>query len=216
MKIVISLGGSLISLSDLEYLKKFAEFLNKHKDIDFYIVIGGGKTAREYINAARRLGAIEKYLDRVGIEVTRLNAMLLNVFFGKRIPHTIKEAGKLSTPVIMGGTTPGHSTDAVAALLSKEVKADMLIIATDVDGIYDKDPKKYKEAKMFEKLPIKKLKKMVGEGWKKAGENVVVDPIACDIIEKEKIKTIVINGKNLNQLENAIYGKLFKGTEIVV
>lgn len=216
MKIVISLGGSLISLSNLSYLKKFADFLNKHKSIDFYIVVGGGKVAREYINAARHLGASESYLDKIGIEATRLNAMLFNVFFRKSIPFTIKEAGKAATPVIMGGTMPGHSTDAVAASLAREVKADILIIATDVDGIYDKDPKMNKEAKMFEKLSIKNLKKMVGKGWEKAGKNVIVDPVACDIIEKEKIRTIVMNGKKLNQLENAIYGKPFKGTEIVI
>jgi len=215
MKIVISLGGSLLYPLDEEYIKKFVEFIRKHKH-DFYIVTGGGKIAREYIKMARKFGGKENYLDEIGIAVTRLNAMLLNTFFMKKIPHTIEEAAKMEPPVIMGGTTPGHSTDAVAAMLAAAMKADMLIIATDVDGIYDKDPKKYGDAKMIEKMPAAELRRLAGEGWKIAGQNVIVDAIAAKIIEEEKLRTIVLNGKKLEELENAIYGKPFRGTEIVV
>jgi len=116
----------------------------------------------------------------------------------------------------MGGTTPGHSTDAVAAMLAREVKAERLIIATDVDGIYDKDPKKYEDAKKLDRMSIKGLRKMAGEEWKKAGESAVIDSIACRIIEEEKIETFVVNGKRLDELENAIYGKKFNGTVVEV
>lgn len=215
MKIVISLGGSLLYPLNEEYIKNFANFIKNH-DEEFYIVTGGGKIARDYIRIARKLGGNEKYLDEIGIMVTRLNAMILNTFFNKKVPYKIEEASKMAPPVIMGGTMPGHSTDAVAAMLAKAVKADILIIATDVDGIYDKDPKKFRDARVFEKISIKKLMEMVGKGWEKAGENVIIDAIACKIIEEGKIKTIVLNGRDLNQLENAIYGKRFKGTEIVI
>ncbi len=215
MKVVISLGGSLISLEKPEFIEELAGFIKRvSKNIDLYIVVGGGKTARGYINTARKFCKDEAYLDKLGIMATRLNALLLNSFFKRKIPCTIETASKMAPPVIMGGTTPGHSTDAVAAMLAKQVKADLLIIATNVDGIYDKDPKKYRDAKKLDKIKIEDLKKIVGRKWR-AGENVVVDSIACRIIGKEKIKTVVLNGSNLQELENAIYGKKFNGTIVI-
>jgi len=217
MKVVISLGGSLISLNESDYIKEVANLIKKaSKDFDLYIVVGGGKLAREYIQIARKFCSDERYLDKLGIMATRLNAMLINSFFKKEIPESIEDAAKMAPPVIMGGTTPGHSTDAVAAMLAREVKAERLIIATDVDGIYDKDPKKYEDAKKLDRMSIKELRKMAGEEWKKAGESAVIDSIACRIIEEEKIETFVVNGKRLDELENAIYGKKFNGTVVEV
>lgn len=217
MKIVISLGGSLISLNNLDYIRDVATLIKKaSEDFDIYVVVGGGRLAREYIGAARRFCDDERYLDKLGILATRLNAMLLAAIFKKDVPETIEEAAKAALPVIMGGTTPGHSTDAVAAMLAKHVEASRLIIATDVDGIYDKDPKKFEDAKKFDEISIEELRKMAGEGWKKAGESAVVDAVACKIIEEVRIETMVVNGKNLEQLENAIYGRPFNGTVVVV
>lgn len=215
MKVVISLGGSVISLDKMEFLKEFAEFLRKLA-ADAYVVVGGGKLARDYINAARKFCKDERFLDEIGIAATRLNALLLASFFGKNIPYTIEEAAKLKPPVIMGGTTPGHSTDAVAAMLAKHIKADVLVIASNVDGIYDKDPRIYNDAKKYDRIKIGKLREIVGKEWKKAGKSMIIDAIACKIIEEEKIRTIVLNGRNLENLENAIYGKKFIGTEVDV
>ena len=51
----------------------------------------------------------------------------------------------------MGGTVPGHTTDAVAIALAKECGARNCIIATNVPHVYDKDPRKYDDAKpMFD------------------------------------------------------------------
>ena len=217
MKVVVSLGGSLISLDEPEYIKEVAELIKKiSEDVPLYVVVGGGKLARNYISTARKFCNDERYLDEIGILATRLNAMLINSFLRKKIPKTIEEASKMAPPVIMGGTTPGHSTDAVAAMLAKEIKATRLVIATDVDGIYDKDPKKYKDAKKLDKIHIKELRKLAGEEWKKAGESVIIDAIACKIIDEEKIETFVVNGKNLEELEKAIYGKKFNGTIVEI
>ncbi len=217
MKIVISLGGSLISINNLEYIRDVAGLIKKTSEkFDLYVVVGGGKLARDYIKAARRFCSDERYLDKLGILATRLNAMLLASIFKKDIPETVERAAQMESPVIMGGTTPGHSTDAVAAMLAKHVAANRLIIATDVDGIYDKDPKKYGDARKFDRIHIKELRRMAGEGWERAGESAVIDAIACKIIEDTGIETFVVNGKKLEQLENAIYGRKFNGTVVVV
>ena len=218
MKIVISLGGSIISPDDINFIK-IEEHLKKiSKEVDLYIVTGGGKIARKYIKAARKLGASEEFLDKIGIEATRLNALLISSFFYENvdIPFTIEDASKAKPPVVMGGTTPGHSTDAVGAMLAREIKADRFIIATDVDGIYDEDPKKNPNAKRYDSIPINKLRSMISDKWEKAGESFIIDGIACRIIDEAKIPTCVINGKNLESLENAIYGREFKGTRIEV
>ncbi|RLF63068.1 MAG: hypothetical protein DRN31_03180 [Thermoplasmata archaeon] len=129
---------------------------------------------------------------------------------------SIKELRKMSPPVVMGGTTPGHSTDAVGAMLASAVKADRFVIATDVDGIYDSDPKKNKDAKKFDSISIKELRRLSPDTWDKAGKSSAIDGIACRIIDENRISTYVVNGKDLESLENAIYGREFRGTIIEV
>jgi uridylate kinase len=116
--------------------------------------------------------------------------------------------------IVMGGTTPGHSTDMVGAELSEKTNADKFIIATNVDGIYDKDPNKYSDAKQIREISIKQLIQKYGISWEKAGSNVVIDGPALKIIEKAKIPTFIVNGKRLDQLEKAITNQSFDGTII--
>jgi len=226
MKIVISVGGSLLYKEDnfdYEYAKKFSKFIlelsKKHKII---LVTGGGKLARKYIELARKSNANEAICDLIGIEATRINAYLLSAIIGKKanfyIPKNfidaIKEFEKRNI-VVMGGTTPGHSTDAVAAILSEYVNADLFINATNVNGIYNKDPKKYKDAKMYKTLNIKKLIDMLKDYSLNAGKYELMDIVAAKIIQRSKIKRcIFLNGKNLKNFRNAINGKKFVGTTI--
>jgi uridylate kinase len=217
MKVVVALGGSVISPENSSFLKTVADLIARaEEEYDMYVVVGGGSTARKYIQAARPFSADERYLDGIGIAVTRLNARLFNVFFKNTVPETIDDALNLPTPVIMGGTVPGQSTDAVAAALAGRLRAERLVIATNVDGVYDRDPKHHADAKKLETVTIAALKKMAGGPWKNAGASTVVDSIACAIIEREKIPTIVVNGLQVEQLENAIYGKKVKGTVIAI
>ena len=184
-----------------------------------YLIVGGGRIARTYIEKGRKLNLDENTLDKLGIEITRVNAQLLAGVIGisnKNIPLTTDEAKKIDKPiVIMGGTVPGHSTDLVGAELAEKTDADKFIIATNVDGIYDKDPNKYRDAKKLNKVTINELIKKYGIDWSTAGSNVVVDGPALEIIKKAKITTFVLNGGRLNQLERAINNKSFDGTIIV-
>lgn len=150
MKIVIIIGGSvLMEDSNPKKFREYAKILRDlSKDHKIWIVIGGGKPAREYIALARSLGANEAQCDDIGIDVTRLNAKLLKIALGDsaypEIAKNFQEALKFSESkkiVIMGGTEPAHSTDAVGAILAEFVDADILINLTSVDGFYDKDPK---------------------------------------------------------------------------
>jgi len=219
--ITISLGGSVILSEDanLSYFKKLQETLKKiSQDYKIYIVIGGGKTARQYIKLGRTLNMTETQLDQIGIEITRVNAKLLTNIIkdsNKKIPHTTDDAKKIDKPiVILGGTTPGHSTDMVSAELAEKTKSTKLIIATNVDGVYDKDPNKYNDAKQIKEISIKKLIQEHGTDWDSAGKNVVIDGPALNIINRSEIPTFVFNGKQLDQLEKVINNKDFNGTKI--
>jgi len=221
--IVISIGGSVIlsKEADVSYLKELSNLLQKiTKNYQIFIIVGGGSVARRYIKLGRELDFDEETLDQIGIDITRVNARILaNIFkkSNKEIPKTTDEAKNIDKPiVVMGGTTPGHSTDMVGAELFEKVCADFFVIATNVDGIYDKDPNKYSDAKQLTEVSIDQLVEEHGTDWESAGKNVVIDGPALEIIKKANILTYVVNGKRLDQLEKALSGKSFDGTKIVV
>jgi len=221
--IVISIGGSVI-LSDeinITYFEKLNLMLkNLIKKYKIYIIIGGGKTSRTYINFGRKIGLKEEILDQFGIDITRINAKILSYIIensNTKIPKTTKDAKKIKKPItIMGGTTPGHSTDMVGAELAEKTKAIKYIIATNVDGVYDKDPNTYPDAKQIKEIKIDDLIEKFGTSWNQAGKNIVIDGPALKIIKKAKIPTLVLNGKKLAQLEKAINNQIFNGTIIKI
>jgi len=220
---VISIGGSVIlsKEADVLFLKRLSSILKKISEQDkIFIIVGGGNAARKYIKLGRELDFDEETLDQIGIDITRVNARILtNLLDGanKEIPHTTKEAINLDNPiVVMGGTTPGHSTDLVGAELAEKVDAKLFIIATNVDGVYDKDPNKYPDAKQLKQVSIDQLVSDLGTDWKSAGKNTVIDGPALKIIKDSKISTVVVNGKRLDQLEKVLTKKQFIGTKIII
>lgn len=220
MKIVISMGGSILYPVDLKFIGDLAESLRSIEH-GLYIITGGGKISREYIRKAREYGAKEDFLDEIGIHFTRINALFLIAALGKnvneKVPFTTGEAAVMEERiVVMGGTIPGHSTDTVGAELAKKVEAERLIIATDVDGVYLKDPKRDSSAKKLDRIAIDELLKLSGKEWKRAGGSYIIDGPACKIIKDGRIPTFVVNGKDLKALVDVINGKSFDGTIIEV
>jgi len=221
--IVISIGGSVILSreADALFLKNLSSLIKKiSKQNKIFIIVGGGNIARKYIKIGRELDFDENILDQLGIDITRVNANLLTNILeisNKKIPHSTDDAKNMKESIIvMGGTTPGHSTDMVGAELAEKINADLLVIATNVDGIYDKDPNQYSDAKKFDEISIDRLINNFGTDWKSAGKNMVIDGPALSIIKKAKLKTYVLNGKRLDQLECSLTNKNFDGTKIIV
>ncbi len=222
MKIVFALGGSVVvpDRVDEKYIKQFAKFaLNLAERHILAIVVGGGKTARRAIALARREGKNEVECDYEGIRASRYNASILSQAMGiePNIPERLIDAYKILKTegiVLMGGTEPGHSTDAVAALLAELIGADLIIKATDVDGIYDKDPQKHKDAKMLRELPIDELEGIVSGLSQAAGKYELFDMLAVKILRRSGIKCIVLNGRDLENMKKAIERKKFRGTVI--
>ena len=187
----------------------------------FLVVCGGGKIARYYITIGRSLGADESSLDELGIEVTRLNARLLITALGDKAYYkpaeSIDEARLASNSypiVVMGGTHPGQTTDAVAALAAEKIKAARLINATSVDGVYTEDPKTNPGARRIDRMTFKELLEKVVYSKMEAGSSFIFDPLGAKLIGRSRIQTAVVFGRDLEQLSNAIRGQPFKGTLI--
>lgn len=209
---VISLGGSLIVPDEIDvpFLKKFKKILEKRKD-SFYIVCGGGKTARKYIKAASNF---TKDTDHVGIKSTWVNAELVKTLFPKAHKEVLIKPKKIKERIaIHGGNKPNRSSDYEAVELGVFLKDSEVINLTNVDYVYDKNPKKYKNAKHFEKISWTDYKKICGNKWI-PGLSLPFDPIASRYAQKNNIKVVILNGKNLKNFENYLNGKKFKGTII--
>ncbi|RLI02802.1 UMP kinase [Candidatus Bathyarchaeota archaeon] len=222
-KIVISLGGSVFLENglDVEKIKDYGKAIDSIAEkYKVFVVVGGGKIARDYINAARLLGGDETTCDKIGIEVTRINALILALCIKKApkiVPKSFEEAYKLSNyhrVIVMGGTFPGHTTDATAALLAEYIGAKLLLNATAVDGIYTKDPKEHSDARKIDRISPKELLEIVIQSGAKAGSSGVLDVLSVKIIERSKIKTIVFLGTPEN-IKKAAEGKKI-GTVIEV
>ena len=221
-RIVIKLSGSLFGIDDPKILKDYAIFFIRISKICQPIIIaGGGKIARHYILHARSSGADESTLDELGIEVSRLNAkLLIYAIQDKAYPHpptNLKEvthAADSGLIVITGGLHPGQSTNATAALIAEKVRASVFLNATDVDGVYDSDPNKNKNAKKFKRIELKKLRNMLVHQESVAGSYDLMDIVALKVIERSKIKTRIIKA-DIKTLEKAIKGAP-EGTEIIL
>ena len=220
-RIVIKLSGRIFGMDNVKILKDYARFLVKiSKVCQPVIVAGGGHIARRYINYARSSGADESSLDELGIDISRLNAKLLIYALKHRAyPHPpttlqeIRNAVDSGAIVVTGGLHPGHSTNGTAALIAEKIKASVFLNATDVAGVYDLDPNKYKGAKMYRRIELKKLRNMLVRKESIAGGYDLMDILTLKIIERSKIKTRILKA-DIKTLEKAIKGGSV-GTEII-
>ncbi len=220
---VLSVGGSIIVPDeiDVKMLKSLrALLLPMLKRRKFALVIGGGKTARKYMNAAKEANPkISKDLrDGIGIKATHLNEMLLYAVFEKEADrHLLTSRPKkirTNKRLILGaGWDVGASTDYNAVQLAKILKAKTVINLTNVDYVYDKNPKKFKDAKPQPNLTWTQFKRIIGGKWT-PGANVPFDPIASKLAERLGLTVMVLDGRKLDNVRKCLQGKSFKGTII--
>ncbi len=221
-RIVIKLSGKVFAADNVKVLKDYAEFLVKMSKIcQPIIVAGGGHIARPSLSHARSSGADESTLDELGIEISRLNAKLLIYALKNNAyshpPTTLQEVRHAVDDgliVVTGGLHPGQSTNGTAALIAEKVQAEQFLNATDVNGVYDMDPNKFKKAKKFKQIDLKNLKKILIHEDSIAGGYDLMDILALKIIERSKIKTRIIKA-DLKIIEKAIKGGNV-GTEIIL
>ncbi|OYT62999.1 MAG: uridylate kinase [Thermofilum sp. ex4484_15] len=207
MKLVLKVGGHLISSEiktiDSAYLIGLSNVIRElSSEVEkLVVVVGGGKVAREYLKVLSRINENKSILDLMGIQVTRINALLLAYCLKGlapyEIPRNLEELSSLiakNTVVVMGGIQPGYSTTAVAALVAENLDADLLLLATDVEGVYDADPKVNPNAKMLSKVTIKELTHVL-RGYKSLpGTYKLLDLMTIEILRRSRIPTVIFKG----------------------
>lgn len=220
--VVLSIGGSVLAGEDLsaERFSRLTDRLDAHLDRPLGLVVGGGAAARRYIATGRELGLDESGLDELGITLTRANAWLLIAAFGERAypkpAEGFEEAALAlgSYPrVCMGGTHPGHTTDAVGAMLAERIRAERLVVVTNVDGVYTSDPAEDPKAERLDELTHGELVRLAGDA-REAGSTTIVDPLAAQILQRSSMPGAVVSGESLDDVVGAAAGIGFDGTRI--
>lgn len=227
-KIVMSVGGSLIVPNggiDTDFLSKLNSFvreqLAQNSQRQFFLVAGGGSTTRHYQKAAHDIIGNElkaEDLDWLGIHATRLNAHLLRTIFRDIAhPYILKHyeiIRKVDEPVVVAsGWKPGWSTDFCAVMTCEDYGIKTTINLSNIDKAYDKDPKKFSDAKQIDKISWEDFRKIVGDKWI-PGMNVPFDPIASKKAEELGLKIVILKGNNFENLEKYFRGEEFVGTVI--
>lgn len=222
---VISLGGSIIvpDQVDTKYLTKFRDFIldQLNKGWRFFIITGGGIQARNYIDAATAVmgDTITKDdQDWLGIHATRFNAHLVRTIFRDQAQPALiidPEVDEITDAkiVVVAGWKPGWSTDFVAAKVAQRIHAPFLFNLSNVKQVYTDDPNKNPDAQPIEKMTWKDFRDMVGDEWT-PGMNTPFDPIAAKLAQAEDQTVLVMDGKNLENVEKALNGEEFFGTII--
>lgn len=226
-KIVISLGGSLVVPNgiDVDFLSKFNQFIRnsikENPDRQFFIVVGGGTIARQYRDAGREVVGHELTpddLDWLGIHATRLNAQLIRTIFREIAhPYVLKHYEIIrkveENVVVASGWKPGWSTDFCATLVCEDYGVQTIINMSNIEAAYDKDPRKFADAKMIKKATWSEFRKIVGDEWT-PGMNAPFDPVAARHSEELGLTAIILRGTDFDNLQNYFDGKEFVGTVI--
>jgi uridylate kinase len=217
MRAVVKLGGALFKRDpDVDALRTMGKTLSGFvgEGNQLVAVAGGGQNARVYIEAARKLGADESTCDLLGIGLTRANAELLRLSLGgiavTKIPSLLTELTQSVAPgraVVLGGLQPGQSTNAVAALAAEITRADYLVNATDVSGVYTADPKKDPKAKLLRSVSVEKLLNWALAGDVYAGKYELLDPVALKIMQRSRIPTRFVSLEDPSNITSALRGR---------
>ena len=209
--LVISVGGSIVVPDEIDtaFLHSFRSLLLREvkKGRRFVLIVGGGKTARRYQSAIHAFPNVTKQdEDELGIATIYSNAHLLHLVF-KGYERSVIINPDLSS------WKSGASSDFRSVKIAKKYKAKTLINLTNTDGVYERDPRKYKEAKRFDTLSWKSFRALLPKKWR-PGLSLPFDPIAAREAERIGLEVFILNGKKIKEFEKAIAGKSFLGTTI--
>ena len=224
MKIAISLGGSLLTGKNkepqiqinTEKYTQYAETIKKlhNQGHTLMVVCGGGKPARYFINAAKKLDATPTIQDQLGVKSTHINALLFMAALGPIADQTrIYQRGSdlrhapTGKVLVGGGYKPGSSTDYRAVIFARHMQADLIINATDIDGVYTKNPKLHDDAEKLPALTCTTLEEIIKRNTRQApGEYGLFDLKAVRLAKKLDIPIIIIDGTDPEEIVRAVKG----------
>ncbi len=204
---------------DAQVLNRFAKEVEKahQTGVQIGIVIGGGNIFRGLSEKAKEMDRVQA--DYMGMLATIINSLALQDVLEKRNLHTrvmtaiemrevaepfirrraIRHLEKGRVIIFAGGTgNPYFTTDTAAVLRAIEIEADVIIKGTRVDGVYDKDPEKAKDAIKFDNISYMEV---VKRGLK------VMDTTAITLSMDNQLPIIVFNFNKENNLKCLVMGE---------
>lgn len=212
-----ALAGDKKTGLDYDVMTTYAEAVKKCVDagVEVAIVVGGGNFWR-----GRTSGAMDRTrADHIGMLATAMNALavadvLENVGVEARVQTAITMR-QVAEPYIRGkalrhfekgrvvifgcGTgNPFFSTDTAASLRAAEIEADIILKATMVDGVYDKDPHKFDDAKKYDSLTFAEV---LAKGLQ------VMDSTAAAMCKDNNIPILVFDLARPDNIYDACMGK---------
>lgn len=227
-KVVMSVGGSLIYPNggiDTKFLTNLNSFVREQLALNdkrqFFLITGGGAISRHYRDAGAEVIGHELTrddLDWLGIHATKMNAHLVRTIFRDIAhPFVIKHyeiIRKVEEPVVVAsGWKPGWSTDYCSVMICEDYGIKELVNLSNVDQVFDKDPRSHPEAKPMDKISWEEFRKMVGDEWS-PGMNSPFDPIASKKAHDLGIKVVILNGNNFDNVKKYFNKEPFVGTTI--
>jgi aspartokinase-like uncharacterized kinase len=215
---VIKVGGSLAE--DQERLRALCHKLGElAKKYALIVVPGGGKFAdavREYDRLFALSSDASHKMAILGMD--QFGLLLSNIMPNSRVFRQLKNAKELSGDKAVSIFLPSHlmfqenplanswdvTSDSIAAYVAGRVNAEKVVLATDVDGVFTSDPKKFSDAKLIEKLSAKELSKL--------NQRTSVDRYLPNLLLKARIDCYVVNGKYPERVEAVLAGQQTTGT----
>ncbi len=185
--------------------------------VQIAIVIGGGNIFRGLAASAQGFDRVSA--DHMGMLATVINALAVQDALEKMDVYTrvqsaiemkevaemfirrraIRHLEKKRVVIFAAGTgNPYFSTDTTAALRANEIKADVILKATKVDGIYDADPVKFPNAKMYSRISYIDV---LTQGL------AVMDSTSISLCKDNKVPIIVFNIRNKGNIRRVIEGE---------
>jgi uridylate kinase len=220
MRLVIKIGGSLLFDKDQHLdAAKFQQYADEVRQIaeqghKILLVVGGGALARTLVEQGRFLRAQKDALDQLGIAATWVCAQLMIAALnGLAYPTPMMTEGQIASYIddkrilVVGGLKPGQSTNAVAARMAEITQANVLVNVTDVDGVFDKDPKRYTGAKLLAVVTAAKLRQIVSSLPSDPGTYPLFDKRALEIVERARIEVWFVNGQQSHSIVGAVTEK---------
>jgi uridylate kinase len=223
-RILLKLSGEALSGTkghgiEPEILKTFSEEIKDvyKSGVEVALVLGGGNIHRGVVGTDK--GMDRTTSDHMGMLATVINALamqdslenigvptrLLTAIEMKEIAEpyirrrAVRHLEKKRVVIFAGGTgNPFFTTDTAASLRANEINADLILKATKVDGIYDKDPKKHDDAKMFHELTFFEV---LNKGLK------VMDSTAISLCMDNNIDIVVFNVFQKGNIQKVVQGE---------
>src|SRR3982751_5090781 len=204
---------------DVDVARTVAEELKSIRDlgVEVAVVVGGGNIFRGVSKSAGNMD--RSSADYIGMLATVMNGVVLQDALEKLDVHTrvitaidlpqlaepfilrraIRHLEKGRVVIFVAGTgNPYFSTDTTAALRASELNADIIMKATKVDGIYDKDPKKYPDAVKYDEITfIDALRQRLN----------VMDSTAFSLCLDNNVPILVFNLSQEHAIKDAVLGK---------